>query len=123
MTLTGNVIGDSFSLHNIRVLPRSTEHLPAGLEVTDVQLQSQCVKVTVVNHSRQSIIFDHHTVFAELHLTEESECNSVLEALVGPSLESDVFVEGVKASCLIDSGSQVSIVSESFYHKICHMYL
>ncbi|XP_025079813.1 uncharacterized protein LOC112555597 [Pomacea canaliculata] len=54
-------------------------------------------------------------VLAELHSPGADQTN--LEALVGPSCESPIRIDGVTSRCLIDSGSQVSIVSESFFRR------
>ena len=37
--------------------------------------------------------------------------------LIGPACESDLKVNGVSARCLVDTGSQVSTVSHSFYKE------
>jgi hypothetical protein len=40
-----------------------------------------------------------------------------MEALVGPACEEDITVVGVQARCLMDSGSQVTLISEDFYRR------
>ena len=40
---------------------------------------------------------------------------SLIEKIVGPPAEVQVIVEGVPSNCLVDSGSQVTTLSENFY--------
>lgn len=116
ITLSGKVTGiDNADSASFKIFPRAADQLPPGLDIVNICLAVPDVTLTVRNRSRQPVRLDHRTVFAELHSSTDQD--SDLEALVGPSLESDVFVEGVSARCLIDSGSQVSIMSETFYNN------
>lgn len=42
---------------------------------------------------------------------------NTLKKLIGPATEAQVCIEGVKCSCLIDTGSQVTTISEKFYQE------
>lgn len=42
---------------------------------------------------------------------------SLISKIVGDRCESSVFIDGIETCCLLDSGSQVSTVSESFYRN------
>ncbi|KAK7503449.1 hypothetical protein BaRGS_00005370 [Batillaria attramentaria] len=113
MQLTG-LVTDCKRKTDLGITARTTEHLPAGLEVVSAEVDNLNVCVKIHNSSRRPVCLSHRTVFAELHYSGCSE-EPELEALVGPSHEADILVEDKKARCLIDSGSQVSIVTESFY--------
>ena len=43
--------------------------------------------------------------------------DDIVSKLVGPVAEVNIVVEGVPCSCLVDSGSQVTTVSKSFYDQ------
>lgn len=63
------------------------------------------------NISGNSLTLSSDVILAEI------ETDVTIEALVGPACDISVVVEGVKGSALLDSGSQVSVISESFYRK------
>lgn len=69
-------------------------------------------RLVLLNDSCRNVRISSTDVLAEL--VSESKVDW-LEAIVGPSCESAIVVEGISATCLIDSGSQVTIVSETFY--------
>ena len=119
MTLTGNISAPRDALSSIQVLQRPAELLPPGLSV-NVALDGNNISVMLHNTGRNSVSLDHKTVFAELHSSTGE--NVDLQTLVGPSLEADIIIENIKASCLIDSSSQVSIISETFYRtNLAHL--
>jgi len=113
----------------LRVLPRSKEWLPAHVEVMDAELVHlphqpiPQVRLVLRNTSTSSTaMVSSRDVLAELHLSDDSAYAGdgtieTLEALVGPCCESPISINGTAATCLIDSGSQVTVVSESFYRK------
>jgi transposase InsO family protein len=52
------------------------------------------------------------TVSSPNHLANAEE---TISRLVGPNTEADILIEGIPCRCLVDTGSQVSTVSHSFY--------
>ena len=109
MTLTGQVLGDRGD-SKIRLLPRPDDSFPPGLQVYS-HLEENTAFVCLNNVSKHPIQIDHSMVFAEIFSTQHIP----LEALVGPSLRSSVNIEGITCPCLIDSGSQVTMMSHSLY--------
>lgn len=110
--LRGAINGDN----TVQIIPRPSDCLPKGIRILTamiIQAKTPVVKVLLHNSSRNCVKVDNSVVLAELH----SNGSSVLEALVGPSCEAEVQIENISAKCLVDSGSQVSIVSESFHRK------
>jgi hypothetical protein len=92
--------------------------LPEGLKITKATIQEsvngecQQVILTVFNSSRRDVKLTAETVLAELSANSE-----LLEALVGPACETAIRIEGIETPCLLDSGSQVTVVSEAFYRQ------
>ena len=43
---------------------------------------------------------------------------SVIDRMIGDSNEGNITIQGVKSSGLIDSGSMISSISESFYNSL-----
>ena len=109
MTLTGQVLGDRGD-SPICLLPRPDDSFPPGLQVHS-HLEENTAFVCLTNVSERPIQIDHSMVFAEIFSTQHIP----LEALVGPSLRSRVNIEGVTCPCLVDSGSQVTMMSHSLY--------
>ena len=104
----------------VDVLPRSQDWLPPHVEVSEAEMVTDTqVKVTVKNVSKQqTVTLTSKNVLAELQVnTASSESQIGLEALVGPCCEAKVKVNGTGATALVDSGSQVTIISETFYKK------
>ena len=93
------------------VLPRTAEQLPRGLNVLSAELiSSKTVRCVVSNSTRHSIRLDHSTVLAEISTPV------TVDVLVGPSCEVPVNISSCPVTTgLLDSGSQVTIVSEGFY--------
>ena len=60
---------------------------------------------------QQPVLLTSQVVLAEL------DASVSIEALVGPSCEVPVTVCGVTTTALLDSGSQVTVISESFYKQ------
>ena len=114
--------GEKFS-EDVRVLPRSTEWLPDNVEVMSADVitlpghQESQVCLTVRNKSRKSTaVVRSQDVLAELQFPS-SDSSRAVEALIGPCCESPVKINGTSTVCLIDSGSQVTVVSEGFYNR------
>ena len=51
------------------------------------------------------------------HLVEENDSGSFLPCLVGEAPTITAKLSGVETECLLDTGSMVSLVSESFYEE------
>ena len=104
-----------------RVTPRSQEWLPPGLSVEEAELvnseEAEQVKVRVVNRGKRGVVINASHILAEMHGVEASPAGPKLEAVVGPSCETKIKVEGKVVRGLIDSGSQVTVVAESFYDE------
>ena len=101
----------------LRVLPRGKDWLPPGITVSDAEIVEQregkrYVQLRVKNGSSGSVELRDHHVLAELHGTGEL---AKLEAVVGPVCEATVHLDGLAALGLIDSGSQITVIYESFY--------
>lgn len=47
----------------------------------------------------------------------ETETSDVPDGLVGVPCDSEAWLDGIKCNCIIDSGSQVTIISWSFYSR------
>ena len=112
--------------HSLRVSARSADLLPKGLQVSSVQLKetTSVPQVTVLLQNlnpRHSVQVHSDIIFAELEIErgtkEETVTPQLLEALVGPSCESPVAINDIDTKCLLDSGSQVTVLSEQFYRK------
>ena len=119
MTLRGPVSTSSAQLpYNIDLVPRSQEYLPDCISV--VEHASLCskysqvqVSVAVKNNSIKNVFLNDKEVLAELQFTE-SVTDIEMEALVGTCAESPVKVNNIETKCLLDSGSQVRVISETF---------
>ena len=111
LSLTGTLSGTG-DVSKLTILERPMDTFPSGL-CASTSLRDEIVSVTVTNEGKHPLEIDHNIVFAEIHST----LNEHFEALVGPSFSTTVKVEGIEVSCLIDSGSQVSILSESLYRE------
>ena len=101
----------------LQVYPRSSDWLPNGITVSEAKLvehneEEQYLQLYIQNSSNKSVELKDHHVLAELHHTSD---NKKLEAVVGPVCETTINVDGIATTGLIDSGSQVTIISESFY--------
>ena len=101
----------------LQVYPRSSDWLPTGITVSEAKLvehneEEQYLQLYIKNSSNNSVELKDHHVLAELHHTSD---NKKLEAVVGPVCETTINVDGIATTGLIDSGSQVTIISESFY--------
>lgn len=108
----------------ISVIARSSEWLPPDVEVVSAEIVSRSaeaglrVQVRVKNLSAtRTVSISNHDVLAEFQLTGGTKLGHTLEALIGPCCESRVRVNGAETTCLVDSGSQVTIISESFYRQ------
>lgn len=95
-----------------KILRRSECDLPKGLRVLRTDVEDGVGKITVQNASKCSMKITPDIVLAEMNTATET-----LGALVGPSCDAEILIEGVKTSCLLDSGSQVTVISSSFFRK------
>ena len=58
-----------------------------------------------------------------MRVDSEESPNSMRKELVGPKCESVIDVSGHKCKCLIDTGSQVSTISEFFFTRYLQHYV
>ena len=105
-----------------QVVPRTVEWLPKGLEVEGAELidseeGTQRVRLQIKNSAPRGVELKSNIVLAELHnvFPPGGPRPVNIEAVVGPCCESVVTVGGQSTKGLIDSGSQVTIISETFY--------
>ena len=98
---------------DINVLARSSEFLPEGLEIRKTGINDKNVVLEVANTSTNQISLRDDIIFAELSTKGQTQ-SFVCEALVGPCLEFNVIVENVYTKGLIDSGSQITVLSQSW---------
>ena len=111
LSFSGSLKGNG-DVNKLSILPRPNDTFPLGMKVS-TDLDDGVVRVTVKNEGKRQLNVDHTIVFAEIH----SAINEQFESLVGPSFSTTISIEGVEVSCLIDSGSQVSIITESLYRE------
>ena len=109
MSFTGSLNGNG-DKKKLKVLQRPADSLPSGLQA-NTTLNDNLVTVMVTNVGSMPISIDNHIVFAELYCTNDDE----FDALVGPSLKENVYIDDIECTCLIDSGSQVSTMSNTTY--------
>lgn len=65
-----------------------------------------------------------HHCKSKLQKSEASDVDGIPDGLVGESCEGSAWLDGVHCSCLIDTGSQVTIISQSFYvNSLAHREL
>ncbi|PVD21605.1 hypothetical protein C0Q70_17404 [Pomacea canaliculata] len=89
----------------VTITARSQEWLPENITVVSASITGSRGHVAVRNSSsRRHVTLTSRVVLAELHSPGADHTN--LEALVGPSCESPIRIDGVTSRCLIDSGSQ-----------------
>ena len=113
VVLSGHINCDTNLPADVKLLQRPADFFPSGLNV-ECNLCGHTVSVEIKNSGRKSFVIDHRTVFAELH--SNSNPKTDFEALIGPTTTAPVELNTISANCLIDSGSQVSIMSETFYN-------
>ncbi|KAK7106579.1 hypothetical protein V1264_017813 [Littorina saxatilis] len=115
MELRGSLSAADHS--KVDIFARTEEQLPSGLKIVSAEVRSdeQSVRIVLHNSSRRNVTIDSTVVLAELHSSNDA---TDIESLVGPSFETScVLKDSVRAKCLIDSGSQVSILSESLFRE------
>ena len=96
-----------------RVCPRTPENLRWGLNVVKAEVRGEELHILVQNCRR----WGQTTLTPRDVLADIRTESDIVEALVGPSCEEEIEVEGMRTKCLLDSGSQVTIVSERFYRQ------
>ena len=124
LELRGGLSGVKGSeLCKMQIKPRG-EYLPQGVVVSQAEVVSGReaeVHLILKNNSCRTVRQDSGGVLAALEMTGESsvEGNRLRKnaVLVGPSCEVPIKVDGLKTQCLLDSGSQVTIIAASFYRK------
>lgn len=107
---------------DIKIRPRDSHWLPAHVEVKSARLETDTlVRIVVKNSSsKKTATITSQDVLAEMQMmTPHTGAADVptLEALVGPCCETVIKVDGEVARALLDSGSQVTIISEKFYRS------
>lgn len=100
---------------NISIVPRETDQLPQGLAIVSTEVFSDSISCKVANSSGSEVVLSHSVVLAEIHSPNSEPLE--FQALVGPSTEAPIKIDSRDTTCLIDSGSQVSTISESFFSK------
>ena len=91
---------------------RTDYFLPKGLRIENMSFDDNTVKLGVINtNSRKCVSLSNSTVLAELDAPVHIEC------IVGPAVEVQVSINQNDTSALLDTGSQVTIISESFYQS------
>ena len=115
MELRGPVHGVSHPA-NISVKPRD-DCLPHGVSVEKSELVDTEVRLLLRNNGCRQVRLNN--VLAELEVSSMDRDGGVeqsqIDALVGPSCESPMEINGIQTRCLLDSGSQVTVVSAGFY--------
>ena len=108
---------------DIIITPCPEDRLPTGLKVEVELLPTGAphVKLNVHNTSEIPIVLCSNNVLAELHLQSQNvqahDDSITMDGVVGPACESDAFVNDVPCRCLLDSGSQITTISRSFYNQ------
>ena len=110
------------SASDIQLHTRAADLLPKHLVVLVAEVQGDVdpsVRVVVRNSATHTnIVLTHCDVLAEVSSSKP------VSLLVGPSCQSDIVIEGVQTKCLLDSGSQITLISESFYKEhLSHLTL
>ena len=100
------------------------DSLPSGLQIqSSISESAQCgsymINVHVSNVSTDDITLTSNDTLAELMSPsiDQSDHVNIFSSLVGPACETEMCVNGYQCRGLLDSGSQVTIISRSFYSK------
>ena len=106
---------------NIDLVPRTKDFLPNCISVTEPSVLSKDkqakVSVLVKNISEKSVSINDQVILAELQFVNPVP-DLDMEALVGPCAEAPVKINNVETTCLLDSGSQVTVISETFFKDL-----
>ena len=93
------------------------EHLSSGMNISSSKISDYndnlFAEITVKNNNMSDMILTSDVVLAELSISNANDCKA--EALIGPCCETPVLVNDHATQCLLDSGSQVTVLSESFF--------
>ena len=112
MEFRGTIQG-GYQGEDIRISPRTEDSLPPHVSITEAEVLSDCsVRLVLSNRSKKDAEITDYNILAEL---VSSDSSRKLAAIVGPSSEETVVVGGIETVGLIDSGSQVTTMSMSFY--------
>ena len=84
-----------------------------SLLVNDADSDKYSIHLLLKNNKRQSINLRSKDAVAFLQV--DREIDDVFAGLVGPACETEAYVNGVMCQALMDSGSQVTTISRSFY--------
>ena len=111
----------------IDILSGPQEFLPPGISIKEASiLDGQQGEVPVVwiclkNESDISARIRSKDVLATLHwqsTNDDDTCDQpIMDSLVGPACETNALINGVVCQALLDSGSQVTTLSRSFYQE------
>ena len=100
------------------------DSLPNGLQIqSSISESTQCgsymINVHVSKVSPDDITLTSNDTLAELTSPsiDQSDHVNIFCSLVGPACETEMCVNGYQCRGLLDSGSQVTIISRSFYSK------
>ena len=100
------------------------DSLPSGLQIqSSISESTQCgsymINVHASNVSPDDITLTSNDALAELMSPsiDQSDNVNIFCSLVGPACKTEMCVNGYQCRGLLDSGSQVTIISRSFYSK------
>ena len=113
---------------HLSLLQVPEDMLPRGVVAHDLSViddhcrRTPSIKLLISNNSQFSkTINNSHTIAQlKLHSVEGEELDNdtvAFHSIVGPACESDAWANGIPCKALLDSGSQVTTLSRSFYNK------
>ena len=73
-----------------------------------------CVQLSVKNSAKKTVVLNSQHVLA--HMQNHSGNSELFDGLVGPSCEANASLAGISCRALLDSGSQVTTISRTFYN-------
>ena len=104
--------------------------LPRGMVAHDLSViddrsrHTPSIKLFISNHSQFSKTINNSHTLAQLKLhsvegevLDDDDDTVTFHSIVGPACESEAWVNGIPCKSLLDSGSQVTTLSRSFYNK------
>ena len=126
MEFRGSISHDSKCLQNRVSIEKAEEIESHGIILKDSMIVNDTssnrynVRLLVHNKSRHSVPVRAQDAVAFLQVERESTISEIktddtFTGLVGPACESEVYIDGILCNSLLDSGSQVTTISRSFY--------
>ena len=125
MELRGPIRGNIYKSNLISILPCEGSHLPPGVLTKNTAIiaglegEPPLVQLLVHNTSNSIATIRSKDVLARLYCQPTDDVSykdqPVMDGLVGPACETEALVNGVSCRALLDSGSQVTTLSRSFY--------